>query len=380
MKKWISAFCLVSLGVLSSFRPAPFFDRPQSPYWKKNVEKSLPRMGDKENREAWVYTLKTYLDAKEWHLLGLMARAAINDGMNISHLEKLAEGSRSIPFTNAVQATKRIRALSSDLDMTKGELFRMALFLETELDKALASTGNYLSRKKTGFGCTIEHDPVTKMTFLHLNSKGIDALGKGVKKQVTRSIRYDSKRPEMVACCRTSIPLPTEIEALNTMKEAKGIVKLYATTERLSKDNVKIYTLFCELYRGGSLSQSLDKKQRFSFKQKLDIAHQLLTGLEELHEQKLIHRDLTTRNVLLDYDKVGKRRSRQIKAVLCDLGRTIELEKALAVKPQANMAYMPPEGIIYEKLEGKDYFATDIYALGCVFTSFYREKNAPGST
>lgn len=377
MKKWIFAFFFLSFGVLTSFRPAPFFNRPQSPYWKENVEKSLPKLGKKENREAWLYTIKTYIEAKEWHLLGLMARAALNDKVSLADLEKVAQETNCEPFINALGATKKIRALSSDLGINRAELVRLALFLETELEPAVASTGNYLSRRKTGYGCTIEHDPVTKHTFIHLNPKGKKQLGKGVKKTVSKAILYDSKKPELIASCTTSLPLHTEIHALEKMKEASGIVKLYAKTERTTSEQTKVYTLMCELYRGGSLAQVQSRNVRFSFKQKLDIALQILTGLDELHEKKLVHRDLTTKNVLLDYDKVGKRKSRKIKAVLCDLGRATTLEKALAVKPQANMAYMPPEGIIYEKLEGKDYFATDIYALGCVFQQLLTSKKCP---
>lgn len=377
MHKFLTLLCLLSLSLLCSFRPAPFFDRPQNPYLVKNIEKSLPKLARKEYREAWIHTLKNYIRAQDWHLLGLMVRAAMDDCINVSELENLASEMNCQPFSRAILATKNIRTLAPKLSVSKGELFRMALFLETELEDAVSTTGNYLSRKKTGFACTIEFDPETKNSFIHLAKDTKNHLGSGVQKQVSRSILYNADKPEMIACCTSANAMRGEIEALKKMQNASGVVKLHAVTERANKDNTKTYALMCELYDGGSLSQALQKKTQFTLKQKLDIARNLLTGLEAIHQQKLVHRDLTTRNVLLSYQKAGKKKVRQVKAVWCDFGRATFLHDALAVKTQANMAYMPPEGIIFEKLESEAYYKSDLYALGCVFQQLLTGKRGP---
>lgn len=63
-----------------------------------------------------------------------------------------------------------------------------------------------------------------------------------------------------------------------------------------------------------------------------------------------------------------------VHAVIADLGRTIPIHKAKNVPAQGARRFCPPEGFAQKNLQGSDYFATDIYAVGCVFYHLFHNK------
>lgn len=360
MKTYALSSCLLLMVMLSSF----------------TVEKSMPKIGRKEAHETWLQTVGSYALTGEWKQLGHIAKAAIDDEVSINDLLDLAQEIQVAPFLRALVATQNIRALSSDTGIAKSELFRIALFIETELDKAIELYGtNYLSRRKTGLERTLEYHPETKRLFIHLKDHGIDEVGRGVKKVVTKSILYDVENPEFVARCSSSSNMYEEMTALQYMQGSKGIVKLYGCSQRPAQDGSTVYSMFCKLYEGGTLSKAFKEKRKFSYKQKLSIARDLLEGLAALHSKGLVHRDLTTRNILLDVDNSGKRV--RYDAVIGDFGRIKHIESAHGIKVQFNSRYLAPEGIIAERLSGEDYYATDLFALGCILHRLLFEKNGP---
>jgi serine/threonine protein kinase len=261
----------------------------------------------------------------------------IKEGVSLKDLEAFAIQNQLMPLQRAVQATKSIRALRPNLRIAKGDLFRMALFIETELDQARASIGNYLSRRKTGLARTIEFDPLQNRLYIHLKRHNQKEIGRGSRKTVTKSIMYDIAAPEIVACCTSTQPICEKNEVL---QHIPGVVSMYSSTEFTQKGR-KFYSTMCKLYRDGSLSEKFKKKYKFSLKQKLDIAFDLMTGLKTLHDQKLVHGNINPRKVLLDHEES------RIRAVL-----------SWAVTDSNN-------------------FASDIYALGCVLHQLLSGKEAP---
>lgn len=371
MSKLYVLFSICSTLLLSSVTALPTLEP---------VEKGLPKLTGKQTKAAWIKTIKTFAVEEDWLSLGLMAKACVDSDISkLSALEEVALEVESEPFQRALRATKNISHLSSKLGITKGELFRLALFLETEFEIARGALGDYLTRRKTGLERSIEYDPESKYIFIHLKTHGLDVLGRGFKKIVTKSILYDVEQPEVVARCSSQISMHQEIAALKQMQGAAGIVKLYASTQRLTDGNVKVYNLMCKLYRGGTLDKALKQNYTFTLQQKLDMALDLLMGLSELHARELVHRDVTSRNVLIDYEKHGMRKSREIHAVIADLGQTKSINdiETNALKAQVNANYIPPEALIPERIGGRAYFATDVYALGCVFHELLHSKKGP---
>jgi serine/threonine protein kinase len=77
---------------------------------------------------------------------------------------------------------------------------------------------------------------------------------------------------------------------------------------------------------------------------------------------------------------VHKEHSGTYRAVIADLGRTVKIQKLKGLPAQMTRKACAPEGFAFKKLKGKDYFATDIYALGCIFYNLLHNKEAPWQT
>ncbi|MEA2424822.1 MAG: eukaryotic-like serine/threonine-protein kinase [Thermoleophilaceae bacterium] len=111
---------------------------------------------------------------------------------------------------------------------------------------------------------------------------------------------------------------------------------------------------------GGSLEQRLDRWGALDLHQVIALFNQVAGGLDVLHENGLIHRDLKPGNILVD-DR-GK-------PFIADFGlaKDHQNEGTVLTRPgQAlgSMDYMAPE-----QIRGEDVGATtDVYALACMLT------------
>src|SRR5919206_3151215 len=88
----------------------------------------------------------------------------------------------------------------------------------------------------------------------------------------------------------------------------------------------------------------------------LDVCTQVAEGLDAMHAEGLIHRDVKPGNILLD--ETGK-------AYITDFGLMKDREASVLTRPgQAlgSMDYMAPEQIRGEEVTAQ----SDVYALGCV--------------
>ena len=109
---------------------------------------------------------------------------------------------------------------------------------------------------------------------------------------------------------------------------------------------------------GGSLEERLDRWGAFDLHQVIAIFQQVAEGLDELHANGLIHRDLKPGNVLMD-DRGHP--------FIADFGLAKDYQHkgtALTRPGQAlgSMDYMAPEQIRGEEVTA----ATDVYALACM--------------
>ncbi|MEA2450405.1 MAG: serine/threonine kinase PknH [Thermoleophilaceae bacterium] len=107
---------------------------------------------------------------------------------------------------------------------------------------------------------------------------------------------------------------------------------------------------------GGSLEHRIKRDGRLGLPFTLDICTQVADGLDAMHAEGLIHRDVKPANILLD---------EQDKAYITDFGLMKDREASVLTRPgQAlgSMDYMAPEQIRGEEVTAQ----SDVYALGCV--------------
>lgn len=110
------------------------------------------------------------------------------------------------------------------------------------------------------------------------------------------------------------------------------------------------------LIRGGSLAERIEQEGKVGLQTALCVCREAADGLDALHAQGLIHRDVKPANILLD---------EQGTAYITDFGLAKDTQGSLLTRPgQAlgSLDYMAPE-----QIRGEDVTAaTDVYALGCV--------------
>jgi serine/threonine protein kinase len=107
---------------------------------------------------------------------------------------------------------------------------------------------------------------------------------------------------------------------------------------------------------GGSLEDKIKRETRLGLRETVDLCTQVADGLDALHAEGLIHRDVKPGNILLDGDG---------KAFITDFGLMKDREASVLTRPgQAlgSMDYMAPEQIRGEEVTAQ----SDVYALGCV--------------
>ncbi|CAK7890790.1 MAP kinase kinase Mkk2p/SSP33 [[Candida] anglica] len=140
----------------------------------------------------------------------------------------------------------------------------------------------------------------------------------------------------------------------NRSCDSKYIVKYYGTflIEKSSMIGIAM-----EYMGGKSLDAiyhrviELDPANRINEKVLGKIAESVLKGLDYLHQQRIIHRDIKPQNILLDSEGNVK---------LCDFGVSGEVVNSLATTFVGTQYYMAPERIM-----GKPYTVTcDVWSLG----------------
>jgi serine/threonine protein kinase len=107
---------------------------------------------------------------------------------------------------------------------------------------------------------------------------------------------------------------------------------------------------------GGSLETRIKTDGKLALGLTLDICTQVADGLDAMHAEGLIHRDVKPANILLDETD---------KAYITDFGLMKDREASVLTRPgQAlgSMDYMAPEQIRGDEVTAQ----SDVYALGCV--------------
>jgi serine/threonine protein kinase len=262
--------------------------------------------------------------------------------------------------------------------MSKKELFAISLFIETKMKRHLEKGRYYIKKERSKVARTIEHDPKTKRTFIHLKGHGVPKLGQGWHKKVTLSIMYDLQSPELVAnCVCTDNSCNKEISILKKLKNKKGIVNTYAITQhKKRKGRQKVTSMIVKLYNGHSLHHYQLHPEELTKKQQIIVARDLLCGLEQLHKHDLIHRDMHAGNFLIDKSKDPETGKMNVSAAIIDLGQAKKNSKTKREAPmvQVPRRLNPPDA--FNKMKHSIRTKTaDIYALGCnLFHMYYHSQ------
>jgi len=106
---------------------------------------------------------------------------------------------------------------------------------------------------------------------------------------------------------------------------------------------------------------SVRKKNKLAIAIQARMARQVSEGLAYLHDLSIVHRDLKTRNSVLDED---------LNCKICDFGLTVTLEKShlTVLSLQGSPRYMAPEQF---ETKAKITEKVDIWQMGCVMLELF---------
>ena len=271
-------------------------------------------------------------------------------------------------LTRTLTMCEKIWKLKDPLGLTKHELFKLVLFIETKLSGRIEKGKYYLRKERTRLPRTIEYDPVSKRTFIHLKKHGIAGLGEGWHKSVTRSIMYDLVNPRCVANCVMQIDTncEREIAIVKKLPREKGLVRTYAVTTHTKKTkNTPVVSFLQRLYNSHSLYHYQHKYGELNKKQMLCIGRDAASGLASLHKHNYIHRDLHGGNFLLRRKVDSVTKEVRMSAAIIDFGQSMKSYDAVKMAPQIEVPerFNAPDAF-YRTKSNIDPKAVEVYALG----------------
>ncbi|KAK7259674.1 hypothetical protein RIF29_25287 [Crotalaria pallida] len=192
---------------------------------------------------------------------------------------------------------------------------------------------------------------------LHAATQGFSAknfLSEGGFGSVYKGEMYGQKiavKQHMYASHKGDKEFKSEVDALSKARHKNVVMLLGSCSE--GNQRLLVYEYVCN----GSLDQHLYKHSRrpLSWKDRVKVANGAAKGLLYLHENNIIHRDMTPNNILLTHD---------YEVLLGDFGlaRFVEEDSSYSTECVGNYAYCAPE---YAE-SGKVSFKTDVYSFGVV--------------
>ncbi|KAF0463065.1 kinase-like protein [Gigaspora margarita] len=188
---------------------------------------------------------------------------------------------------------------------------------------------------------------------------GSGIVSKSVWKKELVVLKYIMIRNDTDLEENTIINFIRELQILQRVSFHPNIVQFYGVT----KDSAGDYHMILKFACDGNLRTYLKAKfLELRWNDKLRIAEEITTGLLYLHENDIIHRDLHSKNILID----------QGKAMIADFGLSKQLEDTSLVT--VSMVYGLPAYIdpqcykvntdspTYERCK-----KSDVYSLGVIF-------------
>lgn len=183
---------------------------------------------------------------------------------------------------------------------------------------------------------------------------------------VVKQLKPKTTSPEALQVARRLFD--TEAQVLYILGDHEQIPRLFAHFE----ENQEFY-LVQEFIEGEVLSQDLKTHKQLSESEVMNLLQDLLTVLEFVHEQQVVHRDVKPSNLI--------RRKSDRRLILIDFGAVKQVSmqvdrpdrQSTLTLAIGSSGYMPSE-----QLAGKPRFSSDIYAVGMLgiqcLTGIYPEK------
>jgi serine/threonine protein kinase len=310
---------------------------------------------------------------RDFGFLGKFAKNSIRTGQDLEKLLQFAQKEKSEQLIRATQFALGIYKKRKKLEIQTGALVQEALFIDTKLPE-LISKGKYFIKAGADLPYPIEHDYKTGLTFITLEGVKGSLIGEGYQKTITKAILYNPidnlTAPRLVA---RAVRQDYKMEQLMVKKlhGAKGLLKTLSFFKRKEKEKM-IAVVYSEIYTA-SLSYLQSKKITFSRQEMMRLALDLLTGLSSMHKRNIVHRDLHTGNYFVNVKKYkGKRK---ISAVIADFGSSRYSSHAAHLKAQNRASLTAPEGAFFEKMQGREYFATDVFAVGVLLYKLFYDTD-----
>jgi serine/threonine protein kinase len=99
---------------------------------------------------------------------------------------------------------------------------------------------------------------------------------------------------------------------------------------------------------------------RLTFNNALDFLQQLLTAISQMHQRRIAHQDITSKNILID-------QSQRLTIIDFGLAEQFESRAPKATSWVGTMHYNSPEALDSSVASPFDPFKNDIWAIGVVF-------------
>ncbi|GBB97034.1 hypothetical protein RclHR1_00290032 [Rhizophagus clarus] len=209
----------------------------------------------------------------------------------------------------------------------------------------------------------------------HDQFNNIEQIGKGGFATVFSAIwkdgllRYDTSKDLYIRNLNTKVALKylynsqnITYEFLNEVKaysvnNSGNILKVYGITQ---DPNTKDYIIVLQYAEGRNFEYWLFNNYKyFNWTNKLKILNNIISGLKEIHQKQMVHRDFHVGNILFDeifviYSNVN--------LYISDMGLSREVDNIDKTSIYGVMPYVAPE-----VLRGKSYTqAADIYSFGMI--------------
>ncbi|GES91819.1 kinase-like domain-containing protein [Rhizophagus clarus] len=158
-----------------------------------------------------------------------------------------------------------------------------------------------------------------------------------------------------------------EVKKYSINNHGNNILRIYGLSQN---PDTKEYIIILEYAEGGNFNNWMNKNYRnFSWSSKINTLYNISNGLKEIHQKRIVHRDLHTGNILFFINDISVINSNMLS--ISDMGLCGEVDNMDDTKIYGVIPYVAPE-----VLRGKSYTpAADVYSFGMImyFTATGRQ-------
>ena len=206
----------------------------------------------------------------------------------------------------------------------------------------------------------------------------IEIIGQGMYGKVYKALNKSEKKFYAIKTLnfqnisqKERLNIETEIKLLQELKHPN--IVLYKESFLDEKQNLNIVIKYCE---GGDLYQKIFKTQKNYFQEKeiINALIQLLLGLSYIHDKKILHRDIKTKNIFIQNEHTLCIGDFGI-AKICNINNNNNFnnKNKKMNKMVGTPLYMAPECFKGNK---KYSYKSDIWSLGCCIYEMCNLKHA----